>query len=87
MLFFREVLSENGSPSSKRVAFFLVLCSFIIYIFINLFTGRKLDADLQNKLFDILLIGWAIIFGVNIADKWQAVQQTKITGTVEKTNS
>jgi hypothetical protein len=67
--FIRLVLSEEGLPSSKRVAFFILLFVFLFVDIVNLFTAKKLDVVLQDQLFYAMQGAMLTIFGSNILNK------------------
>lgn len=67
--FIRSLFSDtNGSVSSKRTVMFALIVTFIIVIFVNLFTGRKITEVLQDQLFYLVIYSLAAIFGEQIAD-------------------
>lgn len=74
--FIRDVLSENGSPSSKRVAFFILLFAFLLELAVNLIWNKLLSDTLRDQLYYAMLSCLAVIFGVNIT---QMVKDIKVT--------
>ena len=74
--FFKGVLSENGTPSSKRVAFFILLFAFLVECAVNLIWNRLLSDTLRDQLYYALLTALGAIFVVNIGDK---IKEIKIT--------
>jgi hypothetical protein len=51
--FFRLVLSEDGTPSAKRVAFFIAL-TWLFIATVNLFTGKSVAQVILDDLFFII---------------------------------
>ena len=68
MKFILSVLSENGSPSSKRFITFLLLIVFIFAYLFNLFTGKSPSETFSSQLYLMLTTGIGVIFGSNILD-------------------
>ena len=72
--FIMDVLSEKGIPSTKRVAFFLLLLVFVVIIFVNIVWGKVLDAVLGSQLYYMLNALLIAIIGSNILDTVKEVK-------------
>lgn len=57
---------KDGSPSSKRIILFLLTCTFLICVFVNLFMGKSLSSTLSEQLFYLVIYALASVFGENI---------------------
>src|ERR1043165_3444262 len=74
--FIKEILSENGSGSTKRAAFWVLLFAFLAQCAVNLFWAKELSPTLRDQLYYAMLGALSVIFGVNIA---QIVKDIKTT--------
>jgi Na+/glutamate symporter len=72
--FIKDVLSEKGIPSTKRVAFFLLLLVFVAVIFVNLVWGKMLNEVLGSQLYYMLNALLIAIIGSNILDTVKEVK-------------
>ena len=54
--FIKLMLSENGMPSSKRVAFFVILILFVYEVGYNMVTGKAPSNSLSEQVFEALLV-------------------------------
>lgn len=70
-------LSESGIPSSKRIAFFLLLLVFLFLVVLNTFTGKKPDVTLQDQLYYMLTTLAGLVFGSNVLNKIADVKKTQ----------
>ena len=67
--FIKSLFSDkDGSISSKRFVMFALVLSFVIIMFVNLFTGKSLKDTLEEQLFYLVIYVLATIFGEGIAD-------------------
>jgi len=66
--FLKDVLSENGQPSSKRWAFFTILYVFVGICIYNIITGKTLSPTLQDQLYYMLLALLGSVVGSNVLD-------------------
>lgn len=73
--FLRLTLSEDGNPSAKRVALFILLFLFIFEALYNLFTGKVPDQTLQSQLYYLLTTAYGLVFGSNIVS---AIKDIKV---------
>lgn len=64
--FLRSVLSENGSPSSKRVVLFILVFLFVFLVIWNLCTGKSVSTTLSDQVYYAMLYVVSLIFGSNI---------------------
>ena len=76
--FIKGVLSEQGQPSSKRVAFFVLLFLFVGVCVYNIITGKMLTPTLQDQLYYMLTASLLAILGSNVIT---AVKDVKTSGT------
>ena len=77
--FCKEVVSEDGRASAKRVSLFLLLFTFIFLCLYNVFTGKMINDNLLTDLFSLLPTIFALVFGSNIIS---AVKVIKTTGQI-----
>jgi hypothetical protein len=75
--FFRLVLSEDGTPSAKRVAFFIALTWFLFIATVNLFTGKSVAQVILDDLFFIIQSLLVSIIGVSVANLIADVKKTQ----------
>lgn len=73
--FIRSVLSENGTPSVKRVTLVILLFAFLGECAINLAWGRLLADTLRDQMYYAMISCLGVIFGINIL---QGVKDIKI---------
>jgi hypothetical protein len=67
--FIKSLFSDkDGSISSKRFVMFTLVLSFVVIIFVNLFTGKALKATLEDQLFYLVIYVLISIFGENMAE-------------------
>lgn len=66
--FFFAALSENGSPSSKRLVLFFLLFLFIFLTLYNLFTGKSPSSVFIDQLYLMLTTSLGVVFGANVLD-------------------
>jgi len=64
--FIKEVLSENGSASSKRVAFFILLFAFLAQLAVDLVWGKLLSDTLRDQLYYAMLTTLGAVVGVTV---------------------
>jgi|GEM_PF-2038375 len=75
--FLNAVLSEEGQPSSKRVAFFILLLAFLFEVFIDVFAGKLPIQPLMDELFYAFQAALLTVFGSNILNAWKDVKTTQ----------
>jgi len=75
--FFLGMLSEEGTPSSKRMVMFLLLAVFVICVFVNLFTGKKPDQVFLDQNFYLLTTAMGLVFGANVLNKIAEVKKVQ----------
>lgn len=75
--FARLTISEDGIPSAKRVALFILLFLFIFVVIFNLFTGKRPDETLQSQLYYLLTTVFGLVFGSNIVTAIQKIKTTQ----------
>jgi hypothetical protein len=69
--FIKSVLTgANDTISSKRVVLFLLLITFLIVVFLNLFEGKNLSSTLSDQLFYLVIYALASVFGEQITNIW-----------------
>lgn len=74
--FIKGILTDkDGSPSSKRVILFLLICVFVICVFVNLFMGKSLSATLAEQLFYLVIYALASVFGENITQLFKGKKE------------
>lgn len=86
MNWLRQALSSaQGNMSSKRLMSLVLVILFVIYFFVNLFTGRILKQSLEDYLFYLLVIMYV---GVT-AEGWKPKDKVmdKIEQTITKTET
>jgi hypothetical protein len=70
--FIKSLFSDkDGSISSKRFVMFTLVLSFVVIIFVNLFTGKSLKDTLEDQLFYLVIYVLISIFGENMAEIFQ----------------
>ncbi len=72
--FVKDVLSERGRGSSKRVAFFIVLFVFLGLVLVSTFTGKQPAPELREELFYIMSGLLASVVGSNAINAWKEVK-------------
>jgi len=75
--FIKETLSENGSPSSKRVAFFILLLAFLAQFPVSFIWGKIADPTLRDQLYYAMLMALCTIFGVNMYEKYRDIKMSQ----------
>lgn len=75
--FIKEALSESGSPSSKRISFFILLGAFLGECGYNIVTGKSLSPTLTDQLYYAMLLALGTIFGVNVLEKYRDIKVTQ----------
>lgn len=79
---FRSMISGPGDGvSSKRsvMVWFVLMFSFITLI--NLFTGKKLEHDIQVQLFELVVVSIGVVFGEPFMNFLLLVRGQKTTAT------
>lgn len=74
--FIRDAMSENGTPSIKRVTLVILLFAFLTECVYNGITGKSLSSVLTDQLYYAMISCLGVIFGINIL---QGVKDIKIT--------
>lgn len=74
--FIKDVLSENGSASSKRVAFFILLFAFLAECAVDVIWGRLLSDTLRDQLYYAMLTTLGAVVGVTVVN---ALKDMKIS--------
>lgn len=74
--FLKDALSESGTASSKRIAFFILLFAFLMECAVNLIWVRLLSDTLRDQLYYAMLTALGAIFGGNIL---QNIKDIKVT--------
>lgn len=64
--FWRDVVSEEGRASSKRIAFFVLLTVWIAAFIVNLITGKSPSQVFMDQAFYMLTLLLASIIGSNV---------------------
>ena len=72
----KEIIKSvfSGSPdslSSKRVIMFMLVLTFLIVVFVNLFNGKSLSTTLSEQLFYLVIYSLAAVFGEQITDAFK----------------
>lgn len=73
--FIREAMSENGTPSIKRVTLVVLLGAFLGECIVNLIWNKLLSDVLRDQLYYAMISCLGVIFGINIL---QGVKDIKI---------
>lgn len=60
-------IGNDGEMSSKRLFLFLFVLLAVMYVTVNLFTGKALKESVEDYLFMTI---WGFFFGVAI-DRWK----------------
>ena len=81
--FIKDALSESGTPSSKRIAFFVLLFAFLAQCAVCLIWKRLLDPTLRDQLYYAMLTALGTIFGVNILEKYKDIKVTQSNNNKE----
>lgn len=82
MNWLKQTLSgTGGGMSSKRVFNFILIVLFVIYFFVNLFTGKILKPSLEDYLFYLIVI---MFVGVT-AEGWKPKEKNIDTIESSKT--
>lgn len=66
--FLKSVMSENGSPSSKRVVLFILVFLFVFEIIWNLCTGKSIATTLSDQVYYGMLYVVSLVFGSNVVN-------------------
>jgi hypothetical protein len=66
----------NGEQSSKRLFTLALMIVYVMVIIVNLFTGKKLDATLQEQLFYMILT----FYGLIALEGWKTFRSVKPNG-------
>lgn len=61
-VFIQSLQGINGGISSKRIAMYAILATFITVVMANLFAGKKLDPGLQIQLCSALGVALTFVF-------------------------
>lgn len=79
--FIKEVVSEGGTGSTKRVVLFVLLFAFLSVIYVDLFTKLTLSAGLEDKLYNAFNLTLMAVVGGNIIT---AIQKIKTNANGEE---
>jgi hypothetical protein len=75
--FIKGILTDkDGSPSSKRVILFLLVITFLICVFVNLWSGKSLSSTLSEQLFYLVIYSLASVFGEGITSLFKKDKPT-----------
>lgn len=65
--FIKSLFSDkDGSISSKRLILFALVFTFLFIVFVNLFSGKIIDATLLSSLVTLIWATLTSVFGENI---------------------
>jgi hypothetical protein len=76
LTFVKDALSENGTPSIKRVTLIILLFAFLAECLYNIITGKVLSSVLTDQLYYAMIACLGVIFRINIL---QGEKDVKIT--------
>lgn len=79
--FIKEVLSENGSASSKRVAFFILLFAFLAQLAVDLVWGKLLSDTLRDQLYYAMLTTLGAVVGVTVFNGFKDMKMAQSGNT------
>lgn len=72
--FIKDALSENGTASAKRIAFFILLFAFLVECSINMIWAKILDSTLRDQLYYAMLTTLGSIIGVTLINSYKEVK-------------
>lgn len=79
--FIKEVVSEDGRGSTKRVVLFVLLFAFLSVVYVDLFTKLSLSAGLEEKLYNAFNFSLAAVVGGNVITAIQKIKtNTNVNG-------
>lgn len=75
--FIKDALSESGTASSKRIAFFILLFAFLVECGVNLAWNKLLSDTLRDQLYYAMLTALGTIFGANVMEQVKNIKVTQ----------